>query len=1089
MTTKRDNQDLLSSLSPAKRAMVLKALKEEALKAQKPPIVHRTTGRDPVPLSLAQSRLWLFSQLRPGSPAYNEVSSLRVEGSLDVPVLERSLQEIMRRHEALRTTFSTVEGKPVQVISPAHVTKLHVVDLGGLSEHARSAELQRLTEEEARRPFELTQGPLLRTTLFQLGEQRSVLMVTAHHIVLDGWSIGVFQRELAELYKAFSQGKPSPLDELPIQYADYSSWQRQWLRDDVLKRQLDYWVRQLSGMPPLLQLPFARPRPETETFAGATEYFKLDKQLSDELAALSRRANTSLFMTLLAGFQTLLYRYTNQTDIPIGTVVANREQPELEQLIGFFVNTLVLRGRLQDNPSFSQVLERVRDTALTAYEHQEIPFDHVVEALQPERSLSYNPLFQVMFILQNTPEHAFALPGLTLTPLQMASVTAKYDLTLSMEETPRGLTGHWEYNSDLFDTATIRRMSGHLETLLRAIVQAAERPISELPLLTAPEKQQLLVEWNQTDADFPRDSCIHQIFEAQAERTPEAIALEQAEQRLNYREVNQRANQVAHLLRERGVGPGTLVAVCLQRSVDMVVALLGVMKAGGTYVPLDPSYPTQRLSYMLEDSNVVVLLTHSPLRPRLSLDDAKVVCLDTDWNAISQRNPANPAPSAGPGDLAYIIYTSGSTGAPKGVRVSHRNLVHSTTARWAYYREPLASFLLLSSFAFDSSVAGIYWTLTQGGRLILPEGDGPPDISKLHELIATRHVSHLLCIPSVYSLVMQNAQPHELSSLRTVIVAGEPCPAQLVERHHEVVGSAALYNEYGPTEATVWSTVHKLEAKPPRGNVSIGRSIANTRIYILDTNLQPVPVGVPGELHVGGEGVAHGYLHRPELTEARFIPNPFSVQVGERLYKTGDLARYWPDGLIEFMGRIDEQVKIRGYRIEPGEVEAVLQRHPAVLEAVVIARDDAQENKRLVAYLAVDRARTVSVSELRDFALEHLPGFSVPSAFVLVEEFPRLPNGKVDRKALPVQDEPREETPDTASSGWTGLQRTIATLWKETLGVQAVSLDDNFFKIGGDSLSIIRVFNRLRDAVGKSIAITDLFKHPTVRTLSEFLEK
>ena len=1084
MTIRKDNHDLLNSLPPEKRAQVLKALKEEALRARKPPITRRPREAGHIPLSLAQNRLWRLSQLRPDSPAYNEVCVLRLEGTLDAALLERCLGEIVRRHEALRTTFHTVDDAPVQVISPTGTLPLRRVDLTAAPE--QEAELERLTAEEARRPFDLGQGPLLRTTLFQLGAERAVLMVTAHHLVLDGWSIGVIQRELAELYEAAREGRPSPLAELPIQYADYTLWQRQWLRGETQREQLDYWLRQLSGLPPLLRLPFSRTRPETEGFAGATEPIALEDGLREGLLALGRRTNTSLFMTLLAAFQTLLHRYTQRTDLPVGTVVANRDPPETEPLIGFFVNTLVLRGALGGDPTFTELLGRVRDTALGAFEHQQVPFEQVVDALQPERSLSYNPLFQVMFILQNTPAHALALPGLTLSPTALGTVTAKYDLTLSLEETPRGLQGQWEYNRDLFDAGTVRRMTGHLETLLRAVLEDPERPVSTLPLLPESERR-LLQTWNQTEADFPRTRCLHALIEEQVERTPDALALEQGPARTSYRELNTRANQLAHRLRTLGVGPGRLVGVCLPRSPDMVVSLLAVMKAGGAYVPLDPAYPRQRLADMLADANVAVLITHEALCTRLPAGTAKVLCLDTEAEALAREPRDNPPATARAEDLAYVIYTSGSTGAPKGVCVSHRNLVHSTTARWAAYPEPLTRFLLLSSFSFDSSVAGLYWTLTRGGTLELPEGEGLPEPALLRERIASQGISHLLCIPSVYALILRGAQAGQLASLRVVIVAGEACPPGLIAEHRARAPEATLYNEYGPTEATVWCTVQALREEPLGGRVPIGRPIANTRIHLLDVHQQPVPIGVPGELYVGGEGVAQGYLHAPALTEARFLPDPFSEQPGARLYRTGDLARHLPDGVMEFLGRLDHQVKLRGYRIETGEIEALLRRHAGVQEAVVLVRDEGTEQARLAAFVATEGARGVSSTALRERATGALPGFAVPSEFVCIEHLPRLPNGKVDRHALLSLHEPRERPPED-SGQWTDLQRLIASIWEEVIHVKGVGLDDNFFKVGGDSLSVVRVFNRLRDGVNRDLSITHLFKNPTIRTLSAFLE-
>lgn len=1088
-----DNLELIKDLSPEKRALVLKALKQEAVQSQKPPINRRRTHDEPIPLSLSQHRLWLLDQLRPANYAYNEFAAFRLVGVLEAAALEQSVNEIVRRHEALRTTFATVDGDPVQVIAPTLAIELVVVELSelsGLPEAEQKAELQRVADNEARKPFDLACGPLLRMVLLRFGKQQSVLLITAHHIVVDGWSIGIFNHELADLYRVFCGGQPSPLPELPIQYADFAIWQRRWLQEENLDAQLDYWTRQLSDLPPLLHLPVAGPRPETESFRGGRQYFALDAHLSKELRVLSRRENVTLFMTLLAGFQTLLHRYTNRTDIPVGTPVANRNQAEIEYLIGFFVNTLVLRGDVDGNPSFRELLTRVRGVALAAYENQELPFEQLVVALRPERSLSYNPLFQVEFGLQNTPERTVQLPGLTLTPMEMASVTAKYDLTLSMEETSDGLQGLWEYNSDLFEPATISRMTGHFQTLLQAIVDNPGRAVAEVPLLSAGEQRQLLVEWNRTRIDYPYDKCIHELFEAQVARTPDAIALACADQRLSYRELDRRANQVAHHLQRLGVSAEVPVGVYIQRSLEMVTALLGVLKAGGGYVPLDPSYPEQRLAYMLEDANVTVLLTQEQLASHLPANGARVICLDSDWKDIAQNNNQDSVVSrVTPDNLAYVIYTSGSTGKPKGVLVSHQNLAHSTTARWHYYSQPVTSYLLLSSFAFDSSVVGIYWTLTRGGTLVLPASDSLADMAELCWLIASHGVSHLLSIPSVYALILQEGRSEPLASLKTVIIAGEACPTRVIEQHHRLLENTDIFNEYGPTEATVWSSVYRSDSNRLEGQVPIGRPIANTQLYVLDASLQPVPIGVPGELHIGGAGVARGYLDHPEVTAERFIGDPFSVEPAARLYKTGDLARHGPDGTIEFLGRTDNQVKIRGFRIELGEIEAALLRYPRVRETVTTVREDEEANRRLVSYLTVAGSEPFSISELRDFMLKQLPGAAVPTEFILLDELPRLPNGKVDRRSLPAPEDLYDEKEEALLADWSGLEQSIAGIWQETLSIEAVDLDARFLEIGGDSISIIRVFNRLRDITDKSISITDMFKYQTIRSLAEFLEQ
>lgn len=1090
MTISKEQLELINNLPHERRAQVLRALRQDAVETQEPSITRRGGGQDALPVSLSQHGLWLAEQVQPGSSAYNEFAAFRLVGALDIPVLEQSIDEIVRRHEILRTTFRTVGENPVQEIAPAQTRKLPVMDLSIWPESEQKAELQRLVDAESRHPFNLAEGPLLRVALLKLGEREHILSVTSHHIILDGWSIGVFLSELTELYNAFRAGRPSPLPELPIQYADYALWQRSRMEEEVLESQLGYWTQQLSDLPPLLQLSVSDPRPDVQTFRGARRRFTLANDLSGELRALSRRENVTLFMTLLAGFKTLLYRYSNQTDIPVGTVVANRNQAEVEQLIGYFVNTLVLRTELGGNLTFRQLLQRVSLVARQAYDHQEVPFEYLVGALQPERSLSYSPLFQVMFVLQNTPKREANLSGVTLSSMEVGSVTARFDLTLSVEETPQGLQGVWEYNADLFDPETVDRMSGHLQTILEASAVNPDQTLARLPLLTPSERRHILGDWNRTRTPYPEDKCIHQLFEFQAAQTPDAVALVFADQSVTYRELNERANALAHHLRHLAVGPEVLVGVCLKRSVEMIVALLAVLKAGGAYVPLDPSYPRQRLSYVLEDAAVAVLLTQRSIWDEPPCG-AEVVYLDPEPDVVDANRRENPRSVATPDGLAYVIYTSGSTGNPKGVLVSHEGLVNSTTARWNYYRGSVSSFLLLSSFAFDSSVAGIYWTLTQGGTLVLPPDDIALDVPHLCELIDSKRISHLLCIPSVYALLLERAQsrPRQLASLRTVIVAGEPCPVRLVEQHHQMLEGASLFNECGATEASVWSSVHRCEASQPRNQVSIGRPIDNTQLCILDAGLEPVPVGVQAELHIGGVGLARGYLNHPGLTAEKFIPHPLSDVPGTRLYKTGDVARYLPDGNIEVLGRVDHQVKIRGLRIELEEVEAVLLQHPAVREAVVTVREDEQEHRRLVSYLTVDGSGTPEISELREFVRKQLPGAAVPAEFVLLDELPRLPNGKIDRHSLPAPGKGPLGADEASLAEWSHLELTLATIWQETLGIQSVGLHDGFMDIGGDSVSIIRVFNRLQELTDKEMSIPDLFKHPTIRSLAAFLEE
>ena len=932
-----------------KKAILNLLLQEEGYATLQTNLITPIVRTGSLPLSFAQQRLWFLEQLEGESATYNMHSAVRLIGHLDLAALEMAVQEIVCRHEVLRTAFEAVNGVPVQRIYPTLKVTLPVLDLQMLSAAEQSAEVRRLATEEAQRPFDLAKVPLLRVTLLQLGKESHVLLLTIHHIICDGWSTSIFIREMAALYKAFSKGAPSPLPELPIQYADFAHWQRQWLKGEVLETQLTYWWQQLTGAPPLLGLPTDRPRPPVQTFRGGTEQVPLSADLTRKLKTLSKQSGVSLFMTLLAAFATLLARYSGQEDIVIGSPIANRNRSEIESLIGFFVNTLVLRTNLQGNPNFLEVLNQARQITLDAYANQDVPFEQLVEELHPERNLSYSPLFQVGFSLENTPTESMELSGLTLTPLKVESITAKYDLTLSMQETESGLIGLWEYNSDLFDVATITRMAGHFQTLLEGIVANPQQRISELPLLSETEQNQLLVEWNDTQTDYPQDKCIHQLFEAQVERTPDAVAVVFENQQLTYKQLNSRANQLAHHLQKLGVKPEVLVGICVERSVEMVVGLLGILKAGGAYVPLDPAYPQERLAFMLSDSQVSVLLTAQKLVTRLTEHKADLVCLDADWGTISQESEENLVSGVTPENLAYVIYTSGSTGKPKGVLVAHQGLCNlAVTQIQLFDVEPESHVLQFASLSFDASIAEIVIALCSGARLCLGTPNSLLPGATLIKLLHEQAITHVTLPPSALAVL----PTEKLPALRTIIVAGEACSPNLVAQWSN---DRRFFNAYGPTEATVCATAAECtndNRKPP-----IGRPIANTQVYILDRHLQPVPIGVPGELHIGGVGLARGYLNRPELTEEKFISNPFSDEPEARLYKTGDLARYLSDGNIEFLGRVDHQVKIRGYRIEPGEIEAIVAQNHDVREVAVIDREDNPGQKRLVAYIVPEQGR------------------------------------------------------------------------------------------------------------------------------------
>jgi amino acid adenylation domain-containing protein len=1049
-----------------------------------------------LPLSFAQQRLWFLNQLEGGS-AYNTPVALQLTGYLQVAVLERSLTEIVRRHEALRTNFAGVDGSPMQVIYPPTPVTLAIINLQALPKAEQSLEVQRLACEEAQYLFDLTQDSLLRTTLLQLSDQKYVLLLMMHHIVFDGWSTGILLGELSTLYEAFSQGEPSPLPDLPIQYADFAVWQRQWLSGEVLETQLNYWKQQLAGAPPLLELPTDRPRPSVQTYRGNTYEFQLNADLSQKLKSLSQKLGATLFMTLLTAFNILLSRYSGQSDIIVGSPIANRNHSEIESLIGFFVNTLVLRTNLEGNPSFVELLSRVRQVALDAYAHQDLPIERLVEELQPERSLSYSPLFQVMFALQNASIEELGMPGLSITSLQLENVTSKFDLSLSMEETAQQLRGAWEYNIDLFDVATITRMTGHFQTLLEGIVGNPEQEIFELPLLTSTERYQLLEEWNNTQTEYSQHKCIHQLFQDQVELTPDAVAIVFEDQQLTYRELNARANKLAHYLRTLGVGSEVLVGLCAERSLDMVVGLLGILKAGGAYLPLDPNYPQERLTFMLSDSQVSILLTKQNFISQLLEHKGRAVCLDTDWEVISQHRDDNLSLCVQPCNLAYVIYTSGSTGQPKGVIIKHSSLVNFTeAAKVEYELSECDRVLQFASISFDAAVEEIYPCLTSGGTLVLRTNDMlssvPEFLNKCRELQLT-----VLDLPTAYwhQLIYElvNADVMLPESLRLVIIGGEQALPEQVRVWQKRIGAIPrLVNTYGPTEATVVTTLCTLPSytnlKLDGQKVPIGRPISNVQTYILDRYLQPVPIGVPGELYIGGAGLARGYLNARELTQEKFIPNPLGQEEGACLYKTGDLVRYLTSGNIEYLGRFDNQVKIRGFRIELGEIEAVLGKHRKVQQAVVIVREDIPGNKRLVTYVVAKPELVPTDSELRNFLKQKLPDYMIPNAFVMLPSLPLSPNGKVDRRALPAPDASHRNLETGFVAPRIPTEEILAAIWSEVLGLQHISIHDNFFELGGHSLLATQVISRLRKAFCVDLPLRSLFETPTIAKVAQKIE-
>ncbi|KYC42725.1 non-ribosomal peptide synthetase [Scytonema hofmannii PCC 7110] len=1043
------------------------------------PILPIERNRD-LPLSFSQQRMWFLYELDRENTSYNESLQLRISGVPNVALLEQSINEIIHRHEALRTIFTTVDGLAVQRILPSLTINIPVLDLQGLKE----AEIQQRVIDGIRKPFDLEKQPLLRVSLLRLKPELHLLILTIHHIIVDGWSIGIFIKELSDLYQAFSVGSPTPLPKLTIQYGDFAVWQREWLTEE-LQQQLDYWKQQLADAPPLLELPTDYPRPSVQSFSGAVKKWQLNSNLSAQLKTLSQESGTTLFVTLLVAFVVLLHRYSHQDDICIGSPFANRNRTEIEPLIGCFINTLVLRTQINDRSSFRELIARVHSVVLDAHAHQDVPFEQVVEAIQPERSLGYNPLFQVIFVLENFSLDTLELPDISLTPEIVEQDTAQVDLRLAIWQTQQGLIGSWRYNSDLFDASTIERMASHFVTLLEGIVANPLQKISQLPLLTEVEQQQLLVEWNKTQVDYPSSKCIHQLFEEQVERTPDAVAVVFENQQLTYRQLNSRSNQLAHYLKSLGVGADVLVGLCVERSPDTIIGLLGILKAGGAYLPLDPEYPTERLLVMLKDARVPVLLTQQNIIAGLPQHQAELVCLDTDWRRISQAVESNPVCEIQPENLAYAIYTSGSTGEPKGVLIQHSSVVNLANGlHQAIYSQHQRSRLQVSlngSLAFDTSVKQIIQLIYGHALDIVPEKvrfDGNAMLSYLWQ----QKIDVLDCTPSQLGLLISAGLLDSEAAPQYVLVGGEPIDesmwATLAQAHN-----INFYNVYGPTECTVDTTVCLITAnlKPV-----IGRPITNVKTYILDEYLQPVPVGVPGELHVGGAGLARGYLNAKELTQKKLIPNPFDKTAGSRLYKTGDLARYLSDGNIEYLGRIDNQVKIRGFRIELGEIEAVLGQYPHVQTACVISHEDRPGIKRLVAYIVPQKDVTPTTSELRQFLKTRLPDYMVPSAFVILEALPLTRNGKVDRRALKAPDL-REGLEVSFVAPHTPEEEILAQIWSEVLRVEQVGIHDNFFELGGDSILTIQIIVRARQA-GLQLIPKQFFTHQTIAELAVVAE-
>ncbi|MBW4611883.1 MAG: amino acid adenylation domain-containing protein [Desmonostoc vinosum HA7617-LM4] len=1125
--------------------------------------IKRVSRDREIPLSFAQQRLWFLEQLNPGGAAYNLSRAIRITGKLNIAALQECINEILQRHEVLRTSFAIAHAQPVQKIASSLQLNIPVIDLQELPTQA--AEIQRLATLEAQQGFDLMQAPLLRMSLLKLAAEEHVVLFTMHHIVCDGWSTGVLIRELTALYQAYSYSYSplptphsplpitpnphsplptphsplptphsplpitptphsplptphSPLTELPIQYADFAIWQRQWLVGEVLKNQLAYWKQQLQDLP-VLELPTDRPRPAMQTFRGETRSLLLPQALTQALKACSQKQGVTLFMTLLAAFKTLLYRYTAQTDIAVGSPIANRNRGEIEDLIGFFVNTLVLRTNLSSNPTFSQLLVRIREVTLGAYTHQDLPFEKLVEELHWQRDLSRAPLFGVMFVFENAPMPDLELPGLVLQPLEINTKAAKFDLTLYMVETQEGLTASLEYNSDLFDAATITRMLGHFQTLLEGICVDTNQHLSDLPLLTPTEQQQLLVTWNNTQANYP-NQCIHELFAAQVEQSPDAVAVIFENEQLTYRELNTRANQLAHYLQQLGIGAGVLVGICIERSAAMIVGLLGILKAGGAYVPLDPAYPQERLNLMLKDSQVSVLLTQQHLVGKLTESTAKIICIDTGWLDIAQHYKQNPTSKATPDHPAYAIYTSGSTSTPKAVLGTHRGAVNRFAWMWKTYPfTPKEICCQKTSLSFVDSVWEIFGPLLQGIPLVLIPDLVIKEPQQFLTTLASHRVTRLVLVPALLRLLLDTDTDlqQRLPDLKLWVTSGEALAIALLQRFRQSLPESILLNLYGSSEVAADVTC---DCSSPQDQIPdrvlIGGAIANTQIYLLDAYLQPVPMGVVGELYIGGDSLSLGYLHQPELTAQKFISNPFEeaggergrgdagtrgrgesvsctdainrVSGGSRLYKTGDLARYLPDGNLEFVGRCDRQIKLRGFRIELSEIEATLSQYQGVGSTIAMIREDQPNHKRIVAYIVPRPESNLTSSNIHHFLSEKLPEYMLPNAYVFLDKLPLLPNGKINQSALPAPGDRRPEQETIFVAPQTPTQEKIAQIWTEILSIKQVGIDDDFFLLGGHSLLATQLISRIYHSFGVQLSLRDLFISPKICSLAEKVE-
>ncbi|MGB7153193.1 MAG: amino acid adenylation domain-containing protein, partial [Candidatus Acidiferrales bacterium] len=1036
------------------------------------------------PLSFSQQQVWVNSNLAGNLPVYNETMTVFKRGPLDPAILERAIGEIIRRHEIWRTTFDVVDGQPVQLVHPASsIFKIPQVDLTALPQDQRKKEAIRMASEDAKELFDLSCGPLLRATLYHLSEDDHQLFMEFHHIIFDGiTAYRVFLPELAALYRAFSEGKLSPLPDPPIQYADFACWQRQHADQDASAKHLNYWKQQLQGELPILAWPNDFPRPAEQTYRGVLRNASLAPDLIQPLRDLSLEAGCSLYTTLLTGMSALLHRYTGQTDIILGGLSACRRSPESEALLGCFMNPIPLRIDLSGNLTFRELLARAREIVLGGLDHEEMPFEQIVSELRLRPDPSRNPLFQIIFALE--PDVSPVDRQWDLTLEDFSNGTSKVDLSIVLDDRGERISGPMVYNPDLFEDSTIQRLMAHWNGVLRSAVANPDLPISLLEFMAPEEKQQILYEWNRTAANYPKDSCVHQLFEAQVERTPDNRAVIFDKQELTYRELNQRANQLAHRLIESGVGPDVVVGICAERSVEMIVSLLGILKAGGAYLPLDPEYPAEQLAFMLRDCGVRLVVACGASGARVPSDGITLVPLDGSGSA--NMNIDNPAVHVRPNNLAYVIYTSGSTGNPKGAEIEHRSIVRLLLGISYVDLDESKAILQLAPFTFDVSTFEIWGALLHGAKCVLYPGK-VPSVRELGEFLRAHHITTVATTAAWFSLIIDE-EPKVFSGLRQLIVGGEPLSVSHVRRAWDQLPNVELINGYGPTESTMLTTSYTVRHRPSSSatSIPIGSPIANTECYVLDTNLQPVPVGIKGELYIGGVGLARGYRNRPDLTRGSFIRNPFSDEPGSRLYKTGDAARFLPDGTIDYLGRMDDQVKIRGFRIELGQVETILRRHPKVQDAACIVTGE-NSDKLLIAYLVFRNGSHAWPMEIREYVRRMLPPYMVPDKFVTLNAMPLGRHGKVDRHSLPALEPTAPVSAPESAAPTDAVEKEMVQLWEKLFSRQPISCNDNFFSLGGNSLLAVKLLVRVEGAFGKRLSLASLVAAPTIRQFAAFV--